>query len=206
MPPGSGLGAGGAVTAVLVLFAFHFPWQRVSLWFVLTMPVWMLVVIFILLDSLGVLRSRSSGHRLRGPPGRRALRGALLPDRIPVQRSREAFATPGRTASPARAPPRWPSGIRRHRTRAGGAAVESHHIRGRVVRDPGEGRRGARQGLEVRSREPHAGRTGDSLQGERDLQATAEMIERKEGTHADVRILLSCLLARLREPGVDESP
>ena len=43
------------MTGVLVLFAFHFPWQRVSLWFVLTMPVWMLVVIFILLDSLGAL-------------------------------------------------------------------------------------------------------------------------------------------------------
>lgn len=55
VPIGNGLGANGAVSAVLVLFAFHFPWQRVSLWFVVTMPVWALVAIFILVNSLGAL-------------------------------------------------------------------------------------------------------------------------------------------------------
>ena len=50
---GPALGASGAVTATLVLFAFHFPWQRVYFWFVLPMPVWLLVVVYVLLDGLG---------------------------------------------------------------------------------------------------------------------------------------------------------
>ena len=41
------------MTATLVLFAFHFPWQRVYVWFVLPMPVWLLVVIYVALDGLG---------------------------------------------------------------------------------------------------------------------------------------------------------
>lgn len=48
-----GIGASGAVTATLVLFAFHFPWQRVYVWFVFPMPVWVLVVLYVLLDGLG---------------------------------------------------------------------------------------------------------------------------------------------------------
>jgi len=51
--PRPAIGASGAVTAALVLFAFHFPWQRVSLWFVLPMPVWALVVLYVLMDALG---------------------------------------------------------------------------------------------------------------------------------------------------------
>jgi membrane associated rhomboid family serine protease len=38
------LGASGAVTAVLVLFAFHYPTRLVYLFFVLPVPVWVLVV------------------------------------------------------------------------------------------------------------------------------------------------------------------
>jgi hypothetical protein len=41
------------VTATLVLFAFNFPWQRVSVWFILPMPVWALVVLYVLMDALG---------------------------------------------------------------------------------------------------------------------------------------------------------
>ena len=49
------LGASGAVTAVLVLFACHYPRERVLLMFVLPMPVWLLVVIFVGLDVLGAM-------------------------------------------------------------------------------------------------------------------------------------------------------
>jgi membrane associated rhomboid family serine protease len=53
--PRPGLGASGAVTATLVLFAFHYPWQRVYVWFVFPMPVWALVVLYVALDALGAL-------------------------------------------------------------------------------------------------------------------------------------------------------
>jgi membrane associated rhomboid family serine protease len=47
------LGASGAVTAVLVLYACHYPRQRVYLYFIIPMPVWVLVVIFVAIDLLG---------------------------------------------------------------------------------------------------------------------------------------------------------
>jgi membrane associated rhomboid family serine protease len=49
------LGASGAVTAALVLYAFHHPRQRVYLYFVIPMPVWVLVVLFVALNTLGAL-------------------------------------------------------------------------------------------------------------------------------------------------------
>jgi membrane associated rhomboid family serine protease len=55
LPPSIGLGASGAVTAVLVLFAFHFPWQQVRLWLVFPMPVWAMVAGYIVIDSLGAV-------------------------------------------------------------------------------------------------------------------------------------------------------
>jgi membrane associated rhomboid family serine protease len=55
------LGASGAVTAVLVVFAFHYPHRRVNLYFVISMPVWLAVVIYVLLDTVGALGF--------GPPG-----------------------------------------------------------------------------------------------------------------------------------------
>jgi membrane associated rhomboid family serine protease len=55
VPPRPGLGASGAVTATLVLFAFHFPWQRIYVWFVFPMPVWALVVLYVVLDGLGAM-------------------------------------------------------------------------------------------------------------------------------------------------------
>ena len=61
VPPATSLGASTAVTATLVVFAFHFPWQRVYVWFVLPMPVWLLVVIFVGLDVLGVLGGGRGG-------------------------------------------------------------------------------------------------------------------------------------------------
>lgn len=46
-PMVSALGASGAVTAALILFAFHFPHAQVRLWFFLPMPVWLLAVLFV---------------------------------------------------------------------------------------------------------------------------------------------------------------
>lgn len=47
------LGASGAVTAVLVVYAFHYPRQQVLVMFVIPMPVWLMVVIYVALDVLG---------------------------------------------------------------------------------------------------------------------------------------------------------
>lgn len=61
VPPSRGLGASGAVTAVLVLYALHFPHQRVLLFFVIPMPVWLLVVVFVGLDVLGAFGAGREG-------------------------------------------------------------------------------------------------------------------------------------------------
>lgn len=47
------IGASGAVMATLVLFAFHFPWQRVHVWFIFPMPVWAVALLYVILDGLG---------------------------------------------------------------------------------------------------------------------------------------------------------
>lgn len=52
--PSLGVGASGAVTAVLVLFALNFPRERVWLFFIVPIPAWLLVVLFVCLDTLGV--------------------------------------------------------------------------------------------------------------------------------------------------------
>lgn len=46
-------GASGAVCAALVVFAFNFPRERLLLFFVIPMPAWGLVVLFVLLDLAG---------------------------------------------------------------------------------------------------------------------------------------------------------
>jgi membrane associated rhomboid family serine protease len=55
VPPTDALGASGAISAVLVVYAFLYPHQRVLIWFILPMPVWLLVVIYVALDTLGVI-------------------------------------------------------------------------------------------------------------------------------------------------------
>jgi membrane associated rhomboid family serine protease len=55
------VGASGAVTAVLVLYALHFPHQRVLLFFVIPAPMWMVVILFIGLDLLVALGVRDPG-------------------------------------------------------------------------------------------------------------------------------------------------
>ena len=46
------IGASGAVTAALVVFACHFPHSQVRLWFVLPMPVWVATLLFVGLDCM----------------------------------------------------------------------------------------------------------------------------------------------------------
>jgi len=47
------VGASGAVTAVFVLYACHYPRQRVYLYFLIPMPIWLVVVVFVGIDLLG---------------------------------------------------------------------------------------------------------------------------------------------------------
>lgn len=57
------LGASGAITAVLVLFAFHNPQRVIYIWFVLPIPIWLLVVLQVALDSfvfLGNFRTETA--------------------------------------------------------------------------------------------------------------------------------------------------
>lgn len=52
------LGASGAVTAIMVLYACHFPKRTVLLFFVIPMPIWLLVVGFVALDAFKFLAER----------------------------------------------------------------------------------------------------------------------------------------------------
>lgn len=54
------IGASGAVTAILVLYAFHFPNRLVYLFFVVPVPIWVLVVLQIAQDSFELLGPRQS--------------------------------------------------------------------------------------------------------------------------------------------------
>jgi membrane associated rhomboid family serine protease len=55
------VGASGAVTAVMVLFAFHYPTRIILLFFVLPVPIWVLVAFQVLQDSFGFLSGNDSG-------------------------------------------------------------------------------------------------------------------------------------------------
>ena len=55
------LGASGAVTAVMVVFAFHFPRYVILLFFVLPVPIWLLVAIQVFQDAIGFLSGMDSG-------------------------------------------------------------------------------------------------------------------------------------------------
>jgi membrane associated rhomboid family serine protease len=61
-PESPALGASGAVTATLILFACHFPHQQVRLWFLIPMPVWMVAVLFVGFEALyGMSEVRNPG-------------------------------------------------------------------------------------------------------------------------------------------------
>jgi membrane associated rhomboid family serine protease len=54
-PMSRAIGASGAVTAVLILFALHYPHTQVRLYFFIPMPVWLLAVLFVAFDTLFAL-------------------------------------------------------------------------------------------------------------------------------------------------------
>jgi len=57
------LGASGAVTAVLVLYAFHFPTRTILLFFVIPVPVWFFVILQVAQDAfffLGNVRTQTA--------------------------------------------------------------------------------------------------------------------------------------------------
>jgi membrane associated rhomboid family serine protease len=58
VPMYRGLGASGAVTAALVVYAFLYPHHRILVMFVIPMPVWGAVVLYVVLDMLGALGAR----------------------------------------------------------------------------------------------------------------------------------------------------
>jgi membrane associated rhomboid family serine protease len=49
------IGASGAVTALLVLFACHFPYRQLRLFFLIPIPAWLLVCVLIAVNVLGLL-------------------------------------------------------------------------------------------------------------------------------------------------------
>jgi membrane associated rhomboid family serine protease len=64
-PENPALGASGAVTATMIVFAFHFPHQQVRLWFFIPMPVWLLAVLFVGFETLagmGEMRNPGMGR------------------------------------------------------------------------------------------------------------------------------------------------
>jgi membrane associated rhomboid family serine protease len=50
-----GIGASGAVTAAFVVYAFNFPRQTVLLFFVLPMPMWVALILYIAIDTMGAM-------------------------------------------------------------------------------------------------------------------------------------------------------
>ncbi|MEX0641244.1 MAG: rhomboid family intramembrane serine protease [Pirellulales bacterium] len=60
--PASAIGASGGVTAVVILFAFNFPYRTVLFMFFLPMPMWVAAVIFVVMDALGAMRVRDAGN------------------------------------------------------------------------------------------------------------------------------------------------
>lgn len=60
-PGNPSIGASGAISAVLVMYACNFPRQQVLLYFVIPMPVWLLATIYIGLDLIGVFGGNRGG-------------------------------------------------------------------------------------------------------------------------------------------------
>ncbi len=55
------LGASGAVMSVLLVFACYYPRQVVLLFFIIPVPIWLLVVLIVGLDSFGLLSQNNQG-------------------------------------------------------------------------------------------------------------------------------------------------
>ena len=54
------LGASGAITALVILFAFNFPNVRLLLWGIIPLPAWLAGVLFVLYDMFGAVNSFDS--------------------------------------------------------------------------------------------------------------------------------------------------
>ena len=54
------LGASGAITALVILFAFNFPQVRILLWGIIPLPAWLAGVLFVLYDMFGAVHSTDS--------------------------------------------------------------------------------------------------------------------------------------------------
>ncbi len=59
--PGRALGASGAVSAIAVIFACHYPQRIVLLMMILPMPVWLLVVLFVAQDLIRFVSGNTEG-------------------------------------------------------------------------------------------------------------------------------------------------
>lgn len=55
------IGASGAVTAVMVLYAFHFPHAMILIFFVLPVPIWLFVVFHVAQDAFQLLSEIKTG-------------------------------------------------------------------------------------------------------------------------------------------------
>ncbi len=55
------LGASGAVTAILVLYAFHFPTQTILLFFLLPVPIWAFVIFQVAQDAFNLIGGAHTG-------------------------------------------------------------------------------------------------------------------------------------------------
>jgi membrane associated rhomboid family serine protease len=100
--PHRGLGASGAVTAVLVVCAFHYPNLTVRLWFILPMRLWLLVALYVGLDILGVFGAGREGIGYLAHLG-----GALFGFLYYKTGWRVSWLLPGRSSEPVkRAVPR----------------------------------------------------------------------------------------------------
>jgi membrane associated rhomboid family serine protease len=60
-PPGPCLGASGAVTAVLTLCACHYPHRKILLFFLVPVPLWLLVIFQVAQDAFGLLSGNTGG-------------------------------------------------------------------------------------------------------------------------------------------------
>jgi len=73
MPPTVAIGASGCVMAALVLYACHDPHQKILLFFVIPVPLWVCAILYVVIDLFGAL-----GYGQRGIAHMVHLGGALF--------------------------------------------------------------------------------------------------------------------------------
>ena len=81
------IGASGAVTGIVILYALNFPRRTLLFMFVLPMPAWVLGVMVVLFDIFGAIGRPGSQRGLLRSPGRGRLRRALLPAAMELRRA-----------------------------------------------------------------------------------------------------------------------